>query len=200
MIRTAVVFVVSVVIQALVSTSAGAEERALGARDLENLLAGGVSPATVEAIVRETGWSVVLSDADLDRLREKGIDEDLVVSLERRRAAPPPLRTDDAVRAIPGPAERAEPLVTVVDASRATPGTGGVVGSYRNAGWPWSLLALLASPFLGAGRIYMSAPGPYVGPGGPYGYYDDYYYPFPTHGAHRGHGFSFHRRHHGHDR
>ena len=197
MIRTAAVLVVSIVSQALVSSSAGAEERTLDAGDLENLLAAGVSPATVEAIVRETGWSVVLSDADLERLREKGIDEDLVVSLERRRVAPPPGRTDEAVTAVPGPAERAEPLVTVVDASGATPGTGSVVGSYRNAGWPWSLLALLASPFLGGSRIYMGTPDPYSGPAGPYGYYDDYY-PFPTHGAHRAHGSSFHARHHGH--
>lgn len=62
----------------------GAGEARFELHDIEDLLASGFSSSTIEAVVREAPWAVVLSEADLSRLRAAGLSDGALALLRER--------------------------------------------------------------------------------------------------------------------
>lgn len=55
-----------------------------GLHEIEDLMAAGVPPRTIQRIFEETRWAACLSEDDIERLRRAGLSEDLVALLQGR--------------------------------------------------------------------------------------------------------------------
>lgn len=77
--------------------------------DIEDMVSAGFSSRVIRNVFEETGWPVCLSREDIDRLRRRGLEEDVVAFLgERAQQAVAPGEPEEAeivpyARAAPSP-------------------------------------------------------------------------------------------------